>query len=642
MEFPRFSSEKGKTNSSEKSTSDKKERSVRFPVGVAMEKTPPPESPRPNAEAHHSRFILPEELLPRPSETPEDGKTKKKKRKKAKATAAADTPQTETVTPNLKVNQQVPDNLVGVRAAAESRQNASVETDTRNPEASSEEARRRAYQEFIEQTAQPRNSAGGGDVIVYQRGDATAEAAELEIPHGETPRPKTQPDAVPGLPYRAVAEQAGWRSQPEIQHQARGEADTAEPAPPRAAGAGGGNIPPQDPPEAYTGAAADFPEPYNTPEAAYLASRPLEAPLDPAATPETLHPYVSNIAPPPVRTVVAGSERLVPERDVERAVREAKKSGLGTGLLIGGAVAYYEHRKHKKREKVLKKQHKETNKRLEDVETSSRFRDEEQTRKLDVTESRMRAAERRLAEIGQSSRPAPERVTPATATASAERTPRVSASTVNANRLPNITGTQQERMQPERGGVSVGSEKLNQKPKARNPEQVVAGDTPITVPKDEYLVQSGSSFTEQINRRTGKVSENPSFEHGHEYDNEKAQEKLSAAAQQRNTAAGEVALVAAAMSQSRNVEQRSSTASVSENGGGNQGGNGGGAASPASLPSPSSVPDASTQGPPPARDRSPQQTTAAAGSGQRTREQPLWPWVVALAVIIICLIALLR
>ena len=146
--------------------------------------------------------------------------------------------------------------------------------------------------------------------------------------------------------------------------------------------------------------------------------------------------------------------------------------------------------------------------------------------------------------------------------------------------------------------------------------------------QQEHVLQSSAWHSIEIDKRTGRPVENPTFMYGREYYRERAHE--TGPVSRRNAAAGEVALVAA-----------------SRGGGGSDGGATGGGSNSAgtqgsSAPMPAIIPNATTQGPP-ARQRAKDaasnvrdQLTAPSAAG------PIWPYLVALVVILFCLVALLH
>jgi hypothetical protein len=146
--------------------------------------------------------------------------------------------------------------------------------------------------------------------------------------------------------------------------------------------------------------------------------------------------------------------------------------------------------------------------------------------------------------------------------------------------------------------------------RAEKPEPTKEPAEQLEIPKDHHL-ETSAWHTIEVDSKTGKPVENPTFAYGHEYYQERAHE--AAPKDQRNAAAGEIALVAAAMA----------------------GESGTAGASPVSS---AHIPLATTQGAP-HRSAAAKQTDVPAkpptpllaGTG------PLWPWVAALVVIIILL-----
>ena len=141
----------------------------------------------------------------------------------------------------------------------------------------------------------------------------------------------------------------------------------------------------------------------------------------------------------------------------------------------------------------------------------------------------------------------------------------------------------------------------------------------------EHVLQSSAWHSIEIDKRTGRPVENPTFMYGREYYRERAHE--TGPVSRRNAAAGEVALVAAARS-----------------GNSSAGGTTAGAVGvqDANASTSTNIPSATTQGPP-----SRQKAKDAASSVRNhltapSATGPIWPYLVALVVILFCLVVLLR
>ncbi len=130
----------------------------------------------------------------------------------------------------------------------------------------------------------------------------------------------------------------------------------------------------------------------------------------------------------------------------------------------------------------------------------------------------------------------------------------------------------------------------------------------LKVPPEHRLEMSAWLMT-QVDRRTGKAVESPVFRYGHEYYRERAQE--TAPLRQRNAAAGGLALIGGTQSTTQPT-----------------------AADGASV-SPLNIPSATMQGaPPPLQRNQPDDHTRSSAS----TTAPLWPWLLALLVVVIGLI----
>lgn len=454
-----------------------------------------------------------------------------------------------------------------------------------------------------------------------QPAPATA-AAERTQPAAETVPPVIAHNTEPA----ASASQSEHR--PEVWHRPVAVSVEAAPVPPVAAGSG--NKPPVQPPEAPAGAPGEMPEPSDRPT---TPVEPLLFPLErPQLLPERPRTLYSNPYEHPATMPVPAAETIptLPVRNAEtsvaarpdevaEAVQAARKDGtrrgLLTGLLVGGA---YEHFKHRRREKRHTKQQLQQAHKLEQERQQYRFAISEYAKRQDRTEHQFRQTEHRL--MGQASEAARRfaLAEPATAGAGPRHTERLSAGLPGREHFAAVPGN------GERSGRSME----HVQPAGDQPE--IGPDGRIQVPDGHILNTEGWVITE-IDKATGKAVEQPSFTYGHEYYRERAQEGTPTT--QRNVAAGEVALVAAAMSQHQ-ADKSAPRAGT---------GAGGSAASgpviPGAASSAAHIPNATMQGAPPSHKS--QADDATDDTHERaTAQPPIWPLLAVLVVIVVLIILL--
>jgi hypothetical protein len=243
-----------------------------------------------------------------------------------------------------------------------------------------------------------------------------------------------------------------------------------------------------------------------------------------------------------------------------RAEQAGQNRGVLTGLLAGGA---YEHFKHKRRERRKDKHLQEQGKQLEAARQGYNNGLQEQAR--------------RNAEANAQYESVTERV-----------------------------GSVEQRLR---------SQANQERPKTV--ERVATEPTEQLEIPTEHRLEASSWHSIEVDARTGKVVENPTFQYGQEYHRERAHETALASQQQANeatTAAGGPSAVAA------------------------------GSAAPPSddrttLP-PVYIPSASTQRPAglSTQDVAKKQNPA----DDRADPAPLWPWVVALVAVAISLVVVLH
>lgn len=306
------------------------------------------------------------------------------------------------------------------------------------------------------------------------------------------------------------------------------------------------------------------PPPEQSPSSAEPEPEPYRMPLgQPEATQTTpdheSYAYYNTAAAPNVAPVPTAAEQAATKQEMEdalhRAARAGQNRGVVTGLFVGGL---YEHFKHRKREKRQAKRFQQQTKQLEQTRQDQHFFMAEQATNQAASERQITGLQKELA---------------------------------NASRP--------EKMQPN---------------KVRPAENTPAEQ--LAIPP-EHRLETSAWHTIEVDARTGKPVENPTFVYGHEYHRERAQENTPV--DQRNAAAGELALVAVASAGAKPASNDDSQIQQS---------------------SPFAIPSATTQGPPPAAGT--QSQPVAKDSKASDTPPPLWPWLAALVVVVICLIALLH
>jgi len=250
---------------------------------------------------------------------------------------------------------------------------------------------------------------------------------------------------------------------------------------------------------------------------------------------------------------------------IYRATKAGQNKGVVTGLLVG---AGYEHFKHKKIEKKNEKRYEAQAKQTKKDQQANRIHAEEQDRRRNELEDRLYATERRLGD----------------------------AETYVQKQQP-------EQMRAEKQPVAI--------PKQPQVEQ-------LQVPA-EHRVESSAWLRTEVDKRTGKPVENPTFAYGEEYHKERAQENKQAGQPHGGSAAAPAVAGNGSASHSSGVPGSSS-----------------------SLP-PVGLPSATTQGPP-SQNRPLAETKASSKPKVATGQTvgPIWPWLVALLAIVVSLALILH
>jgi|GEM_PF-2690951 len=144
------------------------------------------------------------------------------------------------------------------------------------------------------------------------------------------------------------------------------------------------------------------------------------------------------------------------------------------------------------------------------------------------------------------------------------------------------------------------------------PKIAEQSDTEQLVIPDDHQLETSAWHAIEIDKKTGRPAEEQSFQYGQEYHRERAAE-TAAAALQADTAGGGGAVSAVSVAHAHPAD---------DDGTGHTG-----------VPP---IPSATMQGPPTrsAQPKAPKRTD--------TTNTPLWPWVTALVIIVICLMIVLR
>lgn len=277
-----------------------------------------------------------------------------------------------------------------------------------------------------------------------------------------------------------------------------------------------------------------------------------------AENPEIIQPFTGrqyNVAP-----YVQNGEQVATKQDVEDAIYYATKSGQQRGLVAGLLVgAGYEHFKHRRREKKAEKRFKKQGRQLEEARQDYHFGQQEQERRQTEATARLTAAEHRFS----------------------------SAS-------PEVAQSVEAGKQPEKLII-------------RTPEQLVL--------PPEHTLQRSAWHSIEVDTRTGKAVENPTFEYGQEFHKERAKESLPEDSD-LPTAGVAKDLVAAAQIPNASTD--------------------------ASTVPPANLPNATVQGPPSSpTDKAKKALQSLAKSDNPVSSGPIWPWLLALLVIVVLLAVLL-
>ncbi|HSX06328.1 MAG TPA: hypothetical protein VLG92_01245 [Candidatus Saccharimonadia bacterium] len=319
----------------------------------------------------------------------------------------------------------------------------------------------------------------------------------------------------------------------------------------------GGNIPPR-PPEVLSGAPGEPPEHSNV-STAFQAERARLAHNDGAYD---IHLSPSEVVP----RLAVEAESTVTKEDLDDAVYYATKAGqnrgVATGLLVG---AGYEHFKHKKREKKAEKRHQTQVRQFETAEKAASIRSEEQERQKNELERRLNVTEHKLSDVEERFQKQPDQV--------------------HTEKQPVVI------------------------PEQSNNEQ-------LEVPP-EHRLESSAWHSIEVDARTGRPVESPTFAYGEEYYKERAKENGQTMQSGGPVAGPTMAGVPAG-------QQGSSAPGDSP-----------------SLP-PVDLPSASMQGPPSSTEQQMPKATTKSRVATGQTAGPIWPWLVALLAIIISLALILR
>jgi hypothetical protein len=294
---------------------------------------------------------------------------------------------------------------------------------------------------------------------------------------------------------------------------------------------------------------------------------------------------VANIASAPQS---AQAERPATKTDVDDAVYRATKSGQNRGVVTGLLVgAGYEHFKHKRREKRTEKRHQETTKKLSEARKSYAFGTEQQIKQ-------------RAEYVAQT----------------AESNQQLAASEKRLTALER-----QRQVHPVAEQMSGASAPKPHAEQARQQAQVPENEQLVVAP--EHRLQTSSWHSIEVDVQTGRAVENPAFQYGHEYYREQAQENALGLPPAQDT-----------LEQRTPAQSHDGSTSIASFGG-------------SSLPPMYTVPRATPTSLPvvqapvqPQPTSVPKANKVAAKPTQPA--SPIWPLILALLVVVICLSLALR
>ena len=610
-EWPaRFSSETDSKSSPDAESGTRERRLKRLPVPLAgmAESGPQPGKPRKTegVSGALAQLIAGREMPAPPTAeaseaAPPEGKKKRKRNKKKPAAPPLVVAEEPGEGAALAAEPEQPEAAGRLAEAGGDKSQKSKKDETGEDD---EAGQSDGYQPFEIDLSKPDNAEYGGEVMIYLRDEAGSDGAQakqqepaaekghepFEIPGPAQPDLRLEPyDAaaweIPqaGAPPHADVPQ--FRRQPE-QQQMQGELSSAGAPKPEATGfiplmqpseSGGGDSGGALPPggEALLGSGDDGGGPRR-------ASHQQE--WDPA---RIYREYAERDAEARSSSFAGGvspAEQVVTRREHNHALYRAEKTGQNRGVAAGLVAGWWLGRRFLRRKltREFAGQTKEQNKKIQRTETALRYAQEDQTRQqAEVT--RQRTELTRLDRYR---------------TAAAPTRPERARTVVPAAETPPAPAAQSNRVALE-----------------PQPEGQVA------VPP-EHVVQASAWHHIEVDARTGRPVELPSFQYGQEYYRERAQETIPLV--QRNAAAGGAALTAAATAGSPN----------GANGGSDNAAPADGAADSSGRPAAPGLPaayvrSATTQGPP----------DSWAG---RSNAGPIWPYLLALAVIVVCLAWLLH
>ncbi len=324
--------------------------------------------------------------------------------------------------------------------------------------------------------------------------------------------------------------------------------------------------------------------------------------------------------------VVQSAENVATKHDVDAAVYAATKAGQNRGVVAGALiVGGYEHFKYRRREKKMEKAAKNQAKLLEKERENHKWQLQEKARQQAHAEKAVLPAldqeatvvsvpvapveaqatlrnrsqypnsqkffERRFAEPV----PATAVVTEQLATARAPRTERFEKA---EPKLERKFKNKLEKLLPKKSAKTI--ESSDKQPAER-----------LEVPEGHRL-ETSAWHTIEVDAKTGKPVENPTFAYGQEYYRERSHE-AAPRDDKRDAAAGEVALVAAAM---KSPDEPAQT----------------------NIPSAENVPVPQAY----KQKTSEKMLNKATKILESTNDStgPVWPWLVAFVIIIILIVAI--
>lgn len=248
---------------------------------------------------------------------------------------------------------------------------------------------------------------------------------------------------------------------------------------------------------------------------------------NPGSTPKSNAPLASAAAVPAPATANM-APRQTRNQELYYVERNGVRRGVISGLLLGGMI---EHFRHRRREKKLKANLEKAEKTVKRVEENQTFMQQEQQRNERESERRKTALERQIERLKSTAVEKNEPVSKLEVRSGSRRPYAVETAQnlplQEVKREPSVSAAPEARTSQQRTERKVKQEEAKLTPDIKKAQQAVeeAIEEQLKVPEGHHI-ETSAWHSIEVDNKTGRAAENPLITYGEEFRHEQHQELL--------------------------------------------------------------------------------------------------------------------